>query len=75
MKDLLLSYRNSKCLGDSEQEEYFSKIARVSRTWKDFKTLCPRIDKTVFEHYKANNRLTAVEREAAYSLQELIERK
>jgi hypothetical protein len=29
----------------------------------------------VFKHYEANNRLTAVEIEAAYSLQELIKRK
>lgn len=28
-----------------------------------------------FKHYEANNRLTAAEREAAYSLQEIIERK
>ncbi|KAJ5904788.1 uncharacterized protein N7473_001704 [Penicillium subrubescens] len=75
MEDPLLSYGNFKCLGDSDQEEYFSRMAGVSRIWKDFDTSCPRIDKMVFEHYEANNRLTAVEREAAYSLQELIKKK
>jgi hypothetical protein len=75
MEDPLLSYGNFKCLGDSDQEEYFNRMTGVSRTWKDFETSCPRIDKMVFKHYEANNRLTAAEREAAYSLQELIERK
>jgi hypothetical protein len=71
----LLSYEKFKRLEGVDQEQHFNSIARASRIWKDFKTLCPRIDKMVFKHYEANNYLTTAEREAAYSLQELIERK
>jgi hypothetical protein len=71
----LFSYEQFKRLGASDQEEYFNSMAGASCTWKAFENSCPRIDKMVFQHYEANNRLTPAEREAAYSLQELIARK
>jgi hypothetical protein len=71
----LLSYENFKSLGDSDQEDYFKRVIKISHIRKGFETFCPRIDRMVFQHYEADNRLTAFEEEAAYSLQDLIKRK
>lgn len=69
-----LSYKEFKCLGGVDQQQYYNSTAKASSAWKTFVTSCPRIDRMVFQHYETNNRLTIAEREAAYSVQEHIER-